>query len=185
MNKIILSIVIFATITRIAIPPFIGHLPNFSAVDAIALFSGAYFHKRSTALLIVLSSIWIGDIFLSKMFTGEWVLFYSGFYWQYASYLLITCIGSTLKGMLSPIRLVSSCFISAILFFIISNFGVWYSGLLYPLTLDGFITCYVSAIPFFKNTLLSDLFFSILLFGIFGWFMFTFPVHPRVLHRSN
>lgn len=165
--KILLSIILLATLTRIVIPPLINHLPNFSAIDAIALFCGAYFSRRSIALLVVFLSIWIGDIFLNKIFLNHWVLFYSGFYWQYACYFLITFLGTSLKDKVKPIRLISACLASAVLFFAMSNFGVWYSGYLYPLTFDGLLACYIAAIPFFKNTLFSDLFFSLVLFGSF------------------
>lgn len=173
--KILLGIIIFATMTRIAIPPFLGHPPNFSAIDATALFCGAYFSRRSIACIVVLLSVWIGDVFLNKVFMGHWDLFYSGFYWQYGCYFLITLIGAALKDQVKPIHLISACLTSAILFFGISNFGVWSTGLLYPLTLDGLIACYVAAIPFFKNTLFSDLFFTMLLFGSFEMIQIKFP----------
>jgi hypothetical protein len=173
--KILLSIILFATLTRIAIPSFLGHPPNFSAIDATALFCGAYFSRRSMACLVVLLSVWMGDILLSKIVMGQWNLFYSGFYWQYGCYFLITFIGAALKDKVSPLRLASACLTSSIVFFGISNFGVWCSGFLYPQTVDGLITCYVSAIPFFKNTLLSDLFFTGLLFGSFNLIKITLP----------
>jgi len=52
-----------------------------------------------------------------------------------------------------------------VLFFVLTNFGVWALGALYPKTLTGLTECYVVAIPFFRNALLSDLFYSALLFG--------------------
>jgi len=169
-QKIILSLILFATLTRIAIPPFLGaHLPNFSPIDAIALFCGAYFHRRLTAFSVGLLSVWIGDLFINKILMGHWTLFYEGFYWQYGSYLLITWLGTTLARQVNPLRLMTTCFAAAVLFFIVSNFGVWCSGMLYPFNFDGLIACYIAAIPFFKNTLFSDLFFSILLFGSFQW----------------
>lgn len=173
--KILLSIVLFATLTRIAIPSFIDHPPNFSAIDAIALLCGAYCSRRSIALIVVIFSVLIGDIFLNKILLGQWSPFYSGFYWQYASYGLITCLGATLKNNVQPLRLISTCLVSAILFFGLSNFGVWFSGLLYPLTLNGLIACYVAAIPFFKHTLFSDLLFTLFLFGIFELIKINVP----------
>ena len=120
--KILFGIIIFATLTRIAIPPFLGHPPNFSAIDATALFCGTYFSRRSIACAVVLLSVWIGDVCLNKIFMGHWDLFYKGFYWQYASYLFITLIGATLKDQIKPIHLITACLTSAILFFGISNF---------------------------------------------------------------
>lgn len=183
--KILLGILFFATLTRIAIPPFIGHPPNFSAISAISLFCGTYFSRRSMACVAVLFSVWLGDIFLNKIFMGHWVLFYSGFYWQYGCYFLITLLGISLKGNIKPLRLASACLVSALLFFGISNFGVWYSGLLYPLTPDGLMACYVAAIPFFKNTLFSDLFFSMVLFGSFELIQIRLPASSFHSARST
>lgn len=171
--KMISSLLLFAILTRIAIPPFIGHPANFSPLDAVALFCGAYFHRHVVAFIIALLAAWIGDILLSKMMMSHWVLFYPGCYWQYTCYVLITALGFTLKNHVTPLRLTCASLTSSCLFFCISNFGVWYSGFLYPITLDGLIACYIAAIPFFKNTLLSDFFFSLLLFGIFGLLRIT------------
>jgi hypothetical protein len=170
---IVFLIVLFATLTRIAIPPFLGHPPNFSPLDAIALLSGAYFNQRITACFVVLLSVWVGDIFLN----GQ--LFYSGFYWQYACYVLITLLGTTLKNQIKPLRLGVAALTSSFLFFLVSNFGVWYSGF-YPITFDGFLTCYIAAIPFFKNTILSDLFFVGILF--MGVELFQYKLKTRAIY---
>tara|TARA_B100002019_G_scaffold238761_1_gene213976 strand:+ start:1339 stop:1818 length:480 start_codon:yes stop_codon:yes gene_type:complete len=52
---------------------------------------------------------------------------------------------------------------ASVIFFIISNFGVWIGGY-YPYTLEGLLTCYTMAIPFFQNTLLGTLFFTFIFF---------------------
>jgi len=64
-------------------------------------------------------------------------------------------------------RLGGAVITSATLFFIVSNFGTWLTGMLYPITLTGLIECYVLAIPFYGNTLLGDVFYAVVLFGIF------------------
>ena len=168
MNKqinVVLSIIVFATLTRVAIPPFFGHLPNFSALDALALFCGAFCSRRSSAIALAVVSVWLGDLLITKSFTGQWTMFYEGCFWQYGCYALITLLGSrtqrTCTGYIVPLMALTS----AVLYFVISNFGVWFSGILYPQTLDGLIACYVAAIPFFKNSLVSDLVFSGVLFG--------------------
>jgi hypothetical protein len=165
--KLIFSIVLFAIVSRIAIPPFFGHIPNFSPLDAIALFCGTYFYKRIAAFVITLLSVWLGDIVINKMMLGHVVFFYPGCYWQYASYLLIAVVGMRLHQGVTLQRVAKACLASSMLFFMISNFGVWMSGALYPMTTDGLIACYLAAIPFFKNTLLSDFLFAAVLFGSF------------------
>ncbi len=49
-----------------------------------------------------------------------------------------------------------------------TNFGVWTTGLMYPLNIAGLMSCYISAVPFFGGTIMGDLFFNMLLFGVFA-----------------
>jgi len=49
----------------------------------------------------------------------------------------------------------------------VSNFGTWLSGTLYPMSLTGLTECFIMAIPFYGNTLLGDLFYVAVLFGIY------------------
>ena len=89
---------------------------------------------------------------LSDVYLG----FYGISYWAYGSFLLISILGTIWK----KIR-VKNVFIASLIFFIITNFGVWLMG--YPKTIEGFVLCYTLAIPFFINSLLGDFFFSYLL----------------------
>ena len=50
-------------------------------------------------------------------------------------------------------------------FFAISNFAVWALWNMYPKTLAGLAECYTMAIPFFRNTAVSDLLFAGAFFG--------------------
>lgn len=183
--KLLFGIILFATLTRISIPSVLGHPPNFSALDATALFCGAYFSRPFIACIVVLFSVWIGDVLLNKIYMGHFNLFYSGFYWQYGCYFLITLLGTTLKNKVRARPLIAASLTASILFFGISNFGVWCSGFLYPLNLDGLIACYVSAIPFFKNTLLSDLFFTMVLFGFIELIQNIFSYQKNTVHSFH
>jgi hypothetical protein len=57
---------------------------------------------------------------------------------------------------------------AALLFYLVTNFGVWTRGVLYPLTWEGLVTCYVAAIPFLRNAILGNAFYAIALFGGFS-----------------
>lgn len=162
--KLVLSMVILATLSRIA-PTFFSHLPNFSALNAIALFSGTYFHRRVTAIVVVFFSVGLSDFFIHEFWVGEWNFFYPGFYWQYISYALIAVIGISLKNRLTLYHLLFAGLTASCLFFIMTNLGTWLCGYLYPMTFGGLITCFINAIPFFKNTLMGDLVFISILFG--------------------
>jgi hypothetical protein len=48
-------------------------------------------------------------------------------------------------------------------FFVVTNAACW--ALSYPRTVAGLATCYVAAIPFFRNTLVGDGFYAAVLFA--------------------
>ncbi len=166
------GLVFFATLLRILAPPFMGHPLPFSPTPAILLASGAYFSSNKWLLpcLIALLSVWIGDIFIDRIYLGQWVLFYPGFYWQYGSFLLIALIGTACKHNVTLFKITAASLSSSLVFFIISNFGVWLEGWLYPLTQEGLTLCYIAAIPFFKYEIIGNVGFSILLLGAVKYF---------------
>lgn len=165
--SVLLGIVAVATVSRVAILPMLGHFSNFSPIDAIALFSGCYFAKKWQSVLITLASVLVGDFALSLVMGGAWTTFYHGFYWQYIAYVPMVLMGSVLAKKLTSGNLLMACVASSVLFFIVTNFGTWISWPMYPKTLSGLSACYVAAIPFFKNTLISDLMYSAIFFGVF------------------
>ncbi|RPG64541.1 MAG: hypothetical protein CBE50_001965 [Flammeovirgaceae bacterium TMED290] len=160
----VLGLILIASFARI-----IPHYPNFTPLCAIALFGGKYFNNKYLAYLLPLLALWLSDILINNFILGNYfdgfILFYSGFYWQYGSFILITLIGrKTLKNF-SFLKLLGTSVFSSLLFFIISNFGVWISSSLYSKDIFGLFACYVAAIPFFIGTLSGAIFYSFFLFG--------------------
>ena len=88
-------------------------------------------------------------------------------HWTWGSIFIIGLYSTYFKKLrLNIFSRVGAALSGSLLFFIITNFGVWTSGL-YGLNFNGLITCYIMAIPFFTNTLMSTLVFSLLIEGIF------------------
>ncbi len=83
----------------------------------------------------------------------------------YGAIFLIIAMGRILKDRVRPGSLILSSLAASVLFFVVTNFGVWLEGSLYPQTLDGLRACFIAAIPFFRNTLTSTVLFSFVLFG--------------------
>ena len=155
---IIILFIVFAAIIRL-----IPHPPNFAPITAMALFGGVYFKNRKLAYAIPLIAMIISDLFLG---------FYSISIFVYASFIAITFIGTILKNIN-----VANIFLSSLLFFIVTNLGVWFLG--YPLTIEGFLTCFTLALPFFVYTIAGDLFFCLL-------FKYSFKtVEKKYLIHSN
>lgn len=134
---------------------FIIHTPNFTPIAAIALFSGLYLNRKY-AFLLPIAILMISDIFLG---------WHSTIPFTWGSMILITALGLMTRQQKTVLNLFGSSFVSAVLFFVITNFGCWL--LWYPHTTEGFLSCYTLAIPFFRQTLVSTLVYSAILIGIY------------------
>ena len=158
MNARILTLL--TAILAAAALRLVPHPPNFTPIGAMALFSGAYLGRRGAVALVAP----LGALFLSDLVLG----FYRGMPTVYFSVALIVIIGWLALQRVSPIRVGGAAIASSVLFFVLTNFGMWLSSGFYPRTLAGLEACYVAAIPFFQNTVAGDLFFTGLLFGGFA-----------------
>ena len=158
MNKqtIILAILLvsFAVLSR-----FLPHPVNFAPLGALGLYAGTFFVDKRYWLLPVVALL-LSDALLGFYHWISMLFVYAGFVFA----VIIGRIGPGKK--LSAFRFGMAVFLGANIFFILSNFGTWLSGTLYPLTLGGLVSCYIAAIPFYGNTLLGDLVYAGLLFDL-------------------
>lgn len=145
----------------------IPHPPNFAPIAAMGLFGGAYFNKKSFAFAVPLAAMFLTDSIIG---------FHSGMWIVYLSFALIVVIGMLMLKKISVKNVVLASVTASISFFIITNFGVWAFGTMYPKNIAGLIECYVAAIPFIQNTLLGDLFFSGVMFGVYEFAKTKLPV---------
>ncbi len=136
---------------------FLPHPPNFTPVGAIALFAGAYL-SRPSALILPLAVMAVSDIFIGFY---EPALMVS----VYASFIISALIGSYLKKNPRWFRVGKAAFLSSLIFFTATNFTVWAFTPWYPKNISGLLSCYLLALPFFKNSLLSHFFYSAVLFA--------------------
>ena len=151
-----LVVAIFAAAAMRLLP----HPPNFSPIAAMALFSGAYLPRRAIAFAAPFGALVLSDALLGG--------FYPGMNFVYLSFGLTVLIGWAIARRKTPLRIGGAALTSSVLFFVLTNFGMWLFSGFYPLTWPGFVACYAAAIPFFQNTLAGDLFFTALLFGGFA-----------------
>lgn len=170
MNK--LYMVLF-TILLVALSRILPHPPNFTAVGAVAIFGGSLFNRTYMSILVPLLSIFLSDIVINNtLYRGYYegfTLFSEGSLVIYASIILMSIIGHLFIKMDNIINVTSVATLSTLLFFVLTNFAVWYNGTLYSNDLSGLLTCYTMAIPFGLNSLLGNLTFSALLFIIYNY----------------
>lgn len=165
------TMILFAALTRL-----FPHYPNFTAIGAIAVFGGSVIKDRKMAFILPLAALILSDIFL-ELFTPIKGFYGMGQLFVYGAFVLITWLAGFM-GKRSVANVAFAAVWSGLIFFIISNFGVWLlSGSFYPKTLGGLMACYWAAIPFYQghvmgsfllNGIIGDLFFTALLFGIYG-----------------
>jgi hypothetical protein len=170
MNKlaILTGIILTAALTRL-----LPHPMNFSPIAAMALFGGAYFGKRTTALFIPLAALWFSDLVLNNTVYDS---FYEGFtwitpsfYWSYGVFALLALTGTYFLQKPTATRVMGSSLGASFLFFFVSNFGVWLESGMYPKTATGLAACYAAGLPFLNNTIMGDLVYTSILFGAYHW----------------
>ena len=141
----------------LAFARLIPHPPNFTPIIAVAIVSGYFFKNINLSLLTLLIAMLISDLFIG---------FYENVIFVYVSLLLITFVFHKISDKINFKNLFICGFAGSLIFFVVSNFGVWALGspgvydIAYEKSLSGLIECYILAIPFFGNTFLSTIIFA-------------------------
>ena len=164
MNARILTLL--AAILAAATLRLVPHPPNFTPIGAMALFSGAYLSRQSLAFVVPLAALLLSDLVLG---------FYPEAIFVYLSVTAIVLIGGLLSKRRTALKVGVAAIASSLLFFLVTNFGVWLVMNYYPKTPAGLVACYAAAIPFFQNTVAGDLFYAAVLFGGFALLERTVP----------
>ena len=169
MNKRFLAvagILIVAALTRL-----FPHPMNFAPLGAMSLFGAAYIKDKKFAFILPMLAYYISDLVINNVvyasYYNGFTLFTPGFGWVYGSIFAIVLIGFFLLKKVTPLRAIGGGLAASVVFFLISNFGVWLSDPDYPLTFSGLMLCYDMAIPFFKNTIMGDFAYVAVMFGSF------------------
>ena len=130
----------------------IPHPPNFTPILGMAVFSGAIINRRLVAYLIPLVAMLISDLYLG---------FHSGMPIIYFSLALCVLIGTFIEARVTILNFVLGISAGVIVFYLITNFAVWYGSGIYDYSFSGLITCYFMALPFLQNTIISSMIYGI------------------------
>ncbi|TSC96742.1 MAG: hypothetical protein CEN88_284 [Candidatus Berkelbacteria bacterium Licking1014_2] len=164
-------LLILALVTR-----FLPHPANFTAVGAVALFAGYYIKDKRLALILPLLAMALSD----------WLIGF--YYWPIMGSVYLSFVATGALGIFSRRwRWWSSIFfaaVSAVIFFLITNWAVWQFGNWYPHTTDGLWLCYLAGLPFFKPTLLGNLVYTAALFSL-AELAARLKSHSFTLSKSN
>ncbi|MDD3517788.1 MAG: hypothetical protein PHQ14_05530 [Chromatiales bacterium] len=157
----LIGIVLLAALSRL-----LPHPPNVTPIAAMALFAGAAFADRRLAFGVPLAAMLLSDLLLGLHATLAFV---------YAGFVLTVLIGMRLHERRTVMRVGVAAFAASVLFFLITNFGSWLAHGMYPRTGEGLLMAYTAGLPFFRNSLFGDLFFTALIFGGFYLIERRFP----------
>jgi hypothetical protein len=142
----------------------IPHPPNFTPIITVAIISGYFFKNVYLSAMVLIISMLIGDLFIG---------FYTNMIFVYISLLFITIIFFKAVKKMNSKNLIIFAFLGSLVFFLISNFGVWIFANMYEKNLNGLMQCYLMAIPFFKNTLFSSIIFTYISYMTSCYFKFS------------
>lgn len=153
----------------------VPHLPNFAPITALALFGGTNLGKRF-AIFVPFSVIALSDYLLLYInpfggldfsrihpITG---MFHSTTIYVWGSFVISGLIGIWLQKHKRPAFVIVASLLASLQFFLLTNFGVWAGGM-YSRGMDGLMQSYIMGLPFFRWTLLGDLFYTVMFFGTF------------------
>lgn len=149
-----ISAIAFAIVMRL-----IPHWPNFTPVAAIAIFGGVLINRKALAFLLPVLAMFISDLIIG---------FHTTMLAVYAGMLIAVGFGILMRNKLKAGNIAIASVSSSVVFFLITNFAAWYTGLMpYSRDFSGLLQAYVAGIPFFNTSLVSDLFYCGVFFGSF------------------
>jgi hypothetical protein len=134
----------------------VPHPWNFTPMIAIGLFAGVHARKAGTGVAVTLLALVLSDAAMG---------FYSGFWYVYAAMLVPVLLGRRIRDRRGASVVAASALTSSVLFFVITNFMVWATSQMYPHTFGGLSASYLAGIPFYRNQLLGDAFYTVAIFG--------------------
>jgi hypothetical protein len=170
-SKVLWGIIGIAALITIIVR-LLPHIPNFVPIGALALFVGTYLAKKPwQAIAIPLYIMLVSDILLQLGFMlgfFEYAGFYSGIWLTYLAFALMVGVGTLYANRVNVATVLGGTIIGSILFFLLTNFGVWVgSGMYEPKSIGTLIECYGAAVPFFRSTFASNILYSGILYGSF------------------
>jgi len=173
-HKYVAAVIVLSAVAMRLVP----HIPNFAPLAAGALFAAAYLPKKYV-LIVPLAAVMISDYLL--LYINPFgnpalnfshiqplsALFHGTTMYVWASFMICGLLGLLLRKKQGAWRVGGVSLLSSIQFFLITNFGVWAAGA-YSRDWSGLMTSYVAGLPFLRWTVLGDLFYAAVFFGIYA-----------------
>lgn len=150
---LVVGLILVGIVSRLVPHPW-----NATPLTAIALFGGTYLPKR-WAILLPLAIVAMSDV---------WLGWHSTIPFTWGAFAVTGWLAWWIRVRPTAARILGGSLLGSVIFFLVTNFGVWAIQDIYPKTLSGLWECYVAGIPFFRNMLVGDLVYTAALFGMFA-----------------
>ena len=157
-------------IILLALSRLIPHPPNFTPILGMAVFSGAIINKKIVAYLVPLAAMLLSDLYLG---------FHSGMPIIYFTLAVCVLIGTFIESKVTILNSILGITAGVLVFYLITNFTVWYGSGMYENSFSGLITCYVMGLPFLQNTFISSLIYGM------GAFLIYEVINKRLILANN
>jgi hypothetical protein len=156
------AVVLVALVSLCFVMRVVPHAWNVTPVAATALFAGFYFRSRLVAVVAPLGALLIGDLLGPGVY--DWRLMLA----VYACLTMPILLGRLTRGRMRIVRIVGASLVASIVFYLVTNLASFFFMPFYDRSITGLIECYVAALPFFRNTVLGDLAWTMTLFGAYA-----------------
>ena len=157
-------------IILLALSRLIPHPPNFTPILGMAVFSGAIINRKIVAYLVPLAAMFISDLYLGL---------HSGMPIIYFTLAICVLIGTFIESRVTILNSIFGITAGVLVFYLITNFTVWYGSGMYENSFSGLITCYVMGLPFLQNTFISSLIYGM------GAFLIYEVINKRLILSNN
>jgi hypothetical protein len=168
------GLILLAALSRL-----LPHPPNFAPITAMAVFGGIVYRHRTAAVIAPLLALLLSDLVIEVLYRNGLAPrlgLYRGMWWIYATSALVALLSILARGTRSPVVIAAMTLCGSCVFFLLSNFVFWAETDSYPHTIAGLAACYTAGIPFFRNTVLGDVTYTAILFGVWLLAEARFPI---------
>lgn len=175
---LVIGLIVLAAAARFAVP---ADWHNFSPIGAMALFGAATIKRSWLAIALPIAALFLSDLILNNTALSAW---YDGGVTIFASYQALTFGAMVLTVVLgrlifarriTALGVVGGSLGAAVLFFLVTNAGAWWMSPQYTKDVSGLLASYAAGVPFFHNTVVSQLLFGGVLFGLHAWMAHRVP----------
>lgn len=165
--KLNYKILFFATFVVLAlVTRYVESIPNFSSFIAMALFAGILFPKNKISYLFPFA-VQLGIDLTFGLYSYDLRAVIIHAVTMYSSLAVLVFAGSIVSKKMKYVNMLLGVLSGSVFFFLVTNLGSWVLMPQYSADLSGLIASYTAALPFFKNSIISAVLYSSLMFVAF------------------